>query len=174
MTILMPVLLAVAIQRGAELLLAGCNTRRLRAQGGIEFDPGGYRLLVALHLGWLCAIALALPADSGVSWPLLAVFWFLQLGRVWVIATLGGRWTTRVIVLPGAGLITHGPYRWCRHPNYLIVTAEIAVLPLAFGATRIAVVFSLCNLALLTRRISVEDAALGRRDPEGPPAGLCG
>ena len=164
MTIVMAILLAVAIQRSAELLLAARNTRRLRAQGAIEFDPSGYPLLVVLHVGWLCAIALALPADSGVSWPLLAVFGVLQLGRLWVIATLGGRWTTRVIVLPGAGLIAHGPYRWCRHPNYLIVIGEIALLPLAFGATRIAVTFSLCNLALLVRRISIEDAALGRRN----------
>jgi methyltransferase len=100
------------------------------------------------------------PADAAPSWPLLALYAALQLGRVWVIATLGARWTTRVIVLPGAPLIKRGPYRYVRHPNYAIVAGEIAVLPLAFGAVRIALVFSALNLALVLRRIRIEDRAL--------------
>ena len=94
------------------------------------------------------------------SWPLLALFAALQLGRLWVIATLGRRWTTRVMVRPGAKLVAGGPYRYMRHPNYAIVAAEIAVLPLAFGAMAIAVVFSALNLALIARRIAIEDRAL--------------
>jgi methyltransferase len=159
-TVLPAVLWSVAIQRGAELMLAAGNTRRLREAGAVEIDAASYPLFVLLHGGWLAAIAAAIPANTAPSWPLLGVFALLQLGRVWVIATLGRRWTTRIIVPPHAAPVTSGPYRWCRHPNYLVVAGEIAVLPLAFGAVSIAAVCSLCNLALLARRIRIEDAAL--------------
>jgi len=94
------------------------------------------------------------------NWPLLALFILLQAGRIWVIASLGRRWTTRLIALPGAPLVTSGPYRWFAHPNYLIVAGEIAILPLAFDALAIAVGFSACNALLLLRRIRLEQAAL--------------
>ena len=94
-------------------------------------------------------------------WPLLTLFMLLQSGRIWVIASLGRRWTTRLIVLRGAPLVTGGPYRWFRHPNYLIVAGEMAILPLAFDALAIAVGFSACNALLLLRRIRLEQAALG-------------
>ena len=87
----------------------------------------------------------------------------MQLGRIWVIASLGRHWTTRLIVLPGAPLVRRGPYRFVRHPNYLIVVAEIAVLPLAFGAVAITIVFSLANLLLVARRIAIEERALAPR-----------
>ena len=150
----------VAAQRAAELALAASNTRRLLAAGAIEIDAAGYRWLVGLHAGWLGSLAALTPAGTAPSWPLLAVYAALQLGRVWVIASLGRRWTTRIIVLPGAPLVAAGPYRWLRHPNYAIVAAEIAVLPLAFGAVGIALAFSAANLALIARRIRVEDCAL--------------
>jgi methyltransferase len=95
-----------------------------------------------------------------INFALLAVFALLQLGRVWVIATLGPRWTTRIIVLPGAPLVRSGPYRFVRHPNYWIVTAEIAVLPLVFGLVELALVFSLLNVAILFVRIRAENKAL--------------
>jgi methyltransferase len=94
------------------------------------------------------------------AWPLLGVFVLLQVGRVWVIATLGRRWTTRIIVLPNAPLVQHGPYRYCRHPNYLLVIAEIAVLPLTFGSIVNAVIFSAINLVLIARRIRIEERSL--------------
>ena len=87
----------------------------------------------------------------------------LQPARLWVVLSLGRLWTTRVLSLPGAPLVRTGPYRWLRHPNYLIVTVEIAVLPLAFGAAAIAVAFSALNLALIARRIAIEDRALAPR-----------
>jgi methyltransferase len=118
---------------------------------------------VLLHAAWLASLALFVPASAPASWPLLAVFAVLQLGRVWVIASLGRHWTTRLIVLPGRPLARSGPYRFINHPNYLIVAAEIAVLPLAFGAVAIAAVFSAANLALLARRVSVEERALAPR-----------
>ncbi len=141
-SILYAVLGLVLLQRAAELGLAAMNTRHLRAQGAVEFDARGYPWFVLLHGAWIASLFLLVPPDAAPSWPLLGVFAALQLGRLWVIATLGRRWTTRIIVLPGAELVDSGPYRYLRHPNYAIVAGEIAVLPLAFDAAAIALVFS--------------------------------
>jgi methyltransferase len=162
-TIFYAVLILVAAQRGGELVLARINTKRLLRLGAIQVDRGGYKLIAALHAAWLLAMAFTIPAATSPSWPLLVLFFALQAARIWVIASLGGRWTTRIIVLPGAPLVGRGPYRWLRHPNYLIVAAELAILPLAFAAAAIAMVFSACNGLLLARRIRLENAALGRR-----------
>jgi methyltransferase len=159
-SILYAVIGLVVLQRVGELILAATNVTRLRGEGAIEADRGGYPWFIALHAGWLASIVAFVPANGVAHWPLLAVFAALQLARAWVIASLGRRWTTRVIVLPGAPLISTGPYRWLRHPNYAIVAAEIAILPLAFGAVGIAMLFSALNLALLARRIRIEDRAL--------------
>jgi len=153
----------VALQRLAELLYAGRNTRRLRQRGAIEHGRYHYPLFMALHGAWLVAILVAVPASAAIVWPALALFILLQLARLWIIVTLGPFWTTRIITLPNAPLIRHGPYRFLRHPNYLVVIGEIALLPLSFGAWRIAVVFSLLNLTLLAWRRRVEDAALAPR-----------
>jgi len=155
------VLALVALQRGGELLLARANTARLLAQDAVEVDRAGYKWLVLLHAGWLAALAATVPAAMPPRWPLLAGFILLQAGRIWVIASLGRRWTTRLIVLPGAAPVTRGPYRWFSHPNYLIVAGEIAILPLAFDALAIAAGFSACNALLLVRRIRLENVALG-------------
>ena len=160
MSLFHAVLGLVVLQRLAELVLAARNTSRLRAAGAIELDARGYPAFVLLHGGWLVSLALFVPATAPPSWPLLAVYAALQLGRVWVIASLGRHWTTRLIVLPGAPLVRCGPYRFVRHPNYLVVAAEIAVLPLAFGAVVIAIVFSAANLLLIARRIAIEERAL--------------
>jgi methyltransferase len=160
LSILYVVLGVVAAQRAGELALAAANTRRLRARGAVEIDAGGYPWFVLLHAAWLGSLALLVPPDAAPSWPLLGIFAVLQLGRLWVIATLGRRWTTRIIVLPGATLVEAGPYRFLRHPNYAIVAAEIAILPLAFGVVAIALVFSAINLALIARRIAIEENAL--------------
>ncbi len=147
------------VQRLAELVLAQRNTRNLLTQGGVEFGRAHYPFMVALHASWLAALAVAgyaRPIDP--AW--LAVFVLLQAARVWVIASLGPRWTTRIIVLPGAAPRTVGPYRFVRHPNYIVVALEIAVVPLALGLPALAVVFSLANAAMLYVRISVENEAL--------------
>jgi methyltransferase len=159
MSMLYAVLGLVVLQRLGELAWAARNTSRLRAEGAIEVDRRGYKWLVALHAGWLASL-LTLPADTPPSWPLLALYAALQLGRLWVIATLGKRWTTRLIVLPGGRLVARGPYRYVRHPNYAIVAAEILVLPLAFGAAALALAFSAANLVLVGRRIAIEDRIL--------------
>ena len=156
------VTLLVALQRLAELGYARRNARRLLAAGGVEHGAGHYPLFVALHGAWLVALFVLVPAEAPADWGLLGLYGLLQLGRLWVIASLGGRWTTRVIVVPGAPPVARGPYRFVRHPNYLIVALEIPVLPLAFGAWHIALGFGLANLALLAHRIRIEERALAR------------
>jgi len=153
----------VALERLAELWIARRNTRALLEAGGVEAGGRHYPLIVALHAAWLLAIPLTVPPEATVSVPLLALFVLLQGCRAWVLLSLGRYWTTRVITVPGAPLVRRGPYRFMRHPNYLVVAAEIVVLPLAFGAWTVAVLFSGLNAALLTWRISVEDQALAPR-----------
>ncbi len=149
----------VAALRLAELLVASRNTRRLLGQGGVERGRGHYPLIVGLHVAWLLAIA-SLPATAPLHALPLAAFVLLQPVRLWSLASLGRRWTTRVIVLPTAPLVRRGPYRWIRHPNYLVVALEIPLLPLAFGASGLAILFGALNLALLAWRIGVEERAL--------------
>lgn len=149
----------VVVQRLAELGLAQWNTVRLRAAGGVEFGAAHYPLMVALHACWLLGLWL-LGRDRSIDPFWLAGFILLQAGRLWVIASLRSRWTTRVIVLPGVAPVARGPYRWLRHPNYWIVIAEIAVVPLALRLPLFALVFSLANAALLATRIRVENQAL--------------
>lgn len=151
----------VTLQRLAELILSQRNTRRLLADGAREHGAAHYPLLVALHAAWLAALWYWAPGRA-VDLPLLALFALLQLGRVWVIATLGARWTTRIIVPPDAPLVRSGPYRLVNHPNYIIVALEIAVLPLVFGLVGLALLFSLLNAAILFIRIRAENRALGR------------
>ncbi len=153
----------VLLQRLAELLLAQRNARRLLDEGGVEHGAEHYPYFVLLHASWLVALVLSVPPESGINLFWLALFILLQAGRVWVIASLGRFWTTRIITLPGAPLVRRGPYRYLRHPNYLIVAAEIAVLPLVFDKWLIAVLFSAINALLLRERIAAEDAALARR-----------
>jgi methyltransferase len=153
----------VVVQRCAELAYAARNTRRLRALGAVEVDSGAYPLFVALHAAWLFSLCVLVPMATPPSWPLLGAFALLQGMRLWVLVSLGSYWTTRVLRLADAPLVRNGPYRYLRHPNYLVVAGEIAVLPLAFGAIGIAVTFSLANLALLARRICIENAALAGR-----------
>jgi methyltransferase len=149
----------VVLQRVAELGLAQWNTARLRATGGVEFGASHYPLIVALHASWLLGL-LVFGHGRSVDPIWLVVFILLQAARMWVIASLGRRWTTRVIVLPGASPVAHGPYRWLRHPNYAVVALEIAVVPLALELPLFALVFSAANAALLTCRIDVENQAL--------------
>jgi len=152
----------VLAQRLGELVYARANPRRLLAKGSKEFGARHYPLFALLHGGWLVALALWLifVGLENVIWPLVAVYGVLQLFRVWILISLGERWTTRIIVLPDAPLVRAGPYRFISHPNYWLVCAEIAVLPLIFNAWPLALVFSLLNGALLFYRIRVENDAL--------------
>lgn len=161
MTLALVILALVTLQRLGELWLSNRNTRRLLARGAREVAPGHYPLIVAVHTLWLAALWWLAPGrEVELAW--LAVFILLQLARVWVIATLGERWTTRIIVLPGAPLVRGGPYRLVKHPNYVVVAGEIAALPLAFGLWQVALLFSLLNAAVLAVRIRAENRALAQ------------
>lgn len=162
---------AVAALRLLELSYAARNTRRLRARGAREMGASHYPMLVALHAAWLAAIFLAVPPDATPAPPLAALFALLLLARAWTIASLGPYWTTRVLTLPEQPLVRRGPYRFLRHPNYLIVAGEIAVLPLMFGAWRLALAFSVLNALVLWQRIRIEDQALAPRRILAAPDG---
>jgi methyltransferase len=147
------ILALVAAQRLVELMVAASNTRRLLARGAREVGRAHYPLFVLLHASWLVAIVLTTPLDRQPYWWLIGVFIVLQLLRVWVVATLGPYWTTRI-----------GPFRFVRHPNYWVVVGEIAVLPLAFGNWPVALIWTLLNALLLRHRIRVEMGALSNRE----------
>jgi methyltransferase len=158
------ILALVAAQRLVELMVAASNTRRLLARGAREVGRAHYPLFVLLHASWLVAIVLTTPLDRQPYWWLIGVFIVLQLLRVWVVATLGPYWTTRIITLDAAPIVRGGPFRFVRHPNYWVVVGEIAVLPLAFGNWPVALIWTLLNALLLRHRIRVEMGALSNRE----------
>jgi methyltransferase len=159
LTLTVLILVLVTLQRLGELWLSNRNTRRLLAQGGHEVGAAHYPFIVAVHVLWLAALwwfAPGRPIDG--FW--LAMFVLVELGRIWVLASLGARWTTRIIVVPEAPLVRRGPYRFVAHPNYVVVVAEIAVLPLVWGLWQVALIFSALNAAVLYVRIRRENDAL--------------
>nr|WP_196238950.1 isoprenylcysteine carboxylmethyltransferase family protein [Bradyrhizobium sp. BR2003] len=151
------------MQRLGELVLSRRNTERLLARGAVEVGANHYPLIVLVHAGWLTALWIW-GCDQDVNLAALAGFLLLQGLRVWVLAALGPRWTTRIVVLPGAPLVTSGPYRYFPHPNYVVVVGEIVLLPLALHLPRLALIFTLVNLAVLALRIRVENRALSVSD----------
>jgi methyltransferase len=153
------ILTFVTLQRLAELWISSRNTGRLRALGAHEVGAGHYPFMVALHAAWLGGLWF-LASDLPANGVLITLYAALQMFRIWTMASLGERWTTRIIVLPHASLVRSGPYRFFNHPNYLVVVAEIALLPLVFGLVEYAVVFSIANAGLLLWRIRAEDRAL--------------
>lgn len=163
MTAAQIILALVLLQRLLELRLARRNTERLLEQGAVEHGANHYPYLVLFHAIWLTTLVLTVPIGAAVNWYWLAVYLALQVARVWVIVSLGPFWTTRIITLPGAPLVTRGPFRYVRHPNYWVVAGEIAVLPLVFGEWLIAVIFSIAHAILIRERIATENAALAQR-----------
>jgi len=151
----------VTLQRLVELPIARANTKRLLAQGGHEVGAAHYPLIIALHAAWLATLWWLAPGRP-IDLPFLLLFLLIEAARVWVLRTLGPRWTTRIIVVPGEKLVASGPYRFVSHPNYLVVVGEIAVLPLVFGLWDIAIIFSLLNAAILAVRIRTENRSLAR------------
>jgi len=153
------ILALVTLQRIGELVLARHNTIRLFARGAIEIGADHYPLVVAVHAAWLIALWVW-GRDQEVNLALLALFVAMQGLRLWILATLGPRWTTRIIVLPDEPLVVSGPYRYFSHPNYAVVVAEIALLPLALHLPLLAVIFTALNAAVLVIRIRTEARAL--------------
>lgn len=159
MTLSIIVLVLVTAQRLGELVVARVNTARLLARGGIETGAAHYPLIVILHVAWLAGLWW-FAWDRPVSPAWLAAYLGLQGLRAWVLLTLGSRWTTRIISIPGEALVRKGPYRFISHPNYAVVVGEIAVLPMMFGLPVFALAFSALNAVILTIRIRAETAAL--------------
>ncbi len=152
----------VGIQRLLELGLSRRNERRLRARGAVERGRGHYPLIVALHALWLLSTAIegGRRTDARPGRGALAAFLLAQPLRYWAITSLGEHWNTRILVVPGEKLVRRGPYRYIRHPNYLVVATEVMALPLIFGARRTAFIFSILNASLLAIRIREEERAL--------------
>jgi methyltransferase len=159
----MPGLLLIAlvlIQRLLELALARRNTALLLARGGHEAGAGHYKLIVALHAAWFLSLVIfGWDAEVPLGW--FAIYLLLQVFRAWILVSLGPRWTTRIVVIDEP-LVRRGPYRFLAHPNYMLVAAEIAVVPLALGLPIVALVFTLLNGAVLAYRIHVESRALAK------------
>lgn len=155
------ILSLVTLQRLAELYIAQRNTRKLIANGGFEVASGHYPLFVVLHGLWLLGLwYLVIYQAPTVNWPWIYAYVVLEAARGWIIAALGSRWTTRIIVVPGETLVDEGPYKYFRHPNYMVVAGEILILPMAFGLWWYAILFAALNAALLYWRIRAEDEAL--------------
>jgi methyltransferase len=159
MSLAVLVLLFVTLQRASELALAQSNTSGLMKRGGIEIGASHYPVMVALHTSWLAALWF-FGLDSQVNLWLLVAYGLLQVFRLWILATLGRRWTTRIITVPGETLVIGGPYRFLRHPNYLLVFLEVPLLPLVFGLPWLALAFGLLNAAMHAWRIRIEEGAL--------------
>ena len=157
-------LLFVTLQRLAELIHARRNTRRLLAEGAIEIGARHYPLLVLLHASWLMSLWLWLAGGHATFiWPAALAYAVVELARLWVMATLGRYWTTRILVPSDTPALRTGPYRFLKHPNYVVVACEITLLPLALGAWPLALAFSLLNAMILVWRIRVEETSLQRR-----------
>ena len=155
----------VTVERLGELWLARRNTARLLANGGVESAAEHYPIIVLLHAAWLAGLWwLGWDQPLNLAW--LTVFLALQALRVWVLATLGRRWTTRIVTVPSEPLVASGPYRFFSHPNYAVVVGEIAALPLCLGMPWFALAFSAVNAAVLWVRIGAENAALATASHE--------
>lgn len=159
-------ILAIGVERLAELVVSRRNTRWSLSHGGKEFGSGHYPVMVAMHTLLLasCVTEVAVahrPFVPWLGWPMVAVVALSTVLRWWCVATLGKHWNPRLIVIPNAPLVTGGPYRWIHHPNYTAVTAEVAALPLVHSAWLTAIVFSITNAVVLNVRIRAENTALG-------------
>jgi methyltransferase len=159
MTAAIVVLVLVTLQRLSELVIARRNTQALLARGGVEHGSSHYPVMVALHGAWLIGLWVY-GWNATVSGPLLAAYIALQVLRFWTLASIGRRWTTRILTVPEDTLVTTGPYRFLRHPNYAVVLLEVPLLPMTLGLETFALVFGFLNVAMLLWRITVEERAL--------------
>jgi len=162
---------AVLLQRGAEELYSQRNTRRLIAAGGHEEGRAYYPVVAVTHLAWIASIFFLIPSTAAIFWPAAAIFLLLQVARYWIIGSLGRYWTHRIITLDGAPIVRRGPYRFISHPNYAVTYAETFLLPLAFGATALAVIMTAVWFVVIRYKIVLEDRALAARRGDGSNIG---
>ena len=159
--------LLILLQRALEELYSQRNTRRLLEQGAHQVGTDFYPIVAAVHLCWIAGLAVLVPPSAPVHAPLLIAFVVLQGLRYWIIATLGRYWTHRIITLPKAPIVSDGPYRLLRHPNYALTVAETLLLPLAFGQLALGVIFAVMWAAVLKHKAQLEDRALDMRRSAG-------
>ena len=153
------ILVLVTLQRLSELVIARRNTTGLLAQGAIEHGAQHYPVMVLLHGSWILGLWY-FGWQAAVIWPLVLVYGVLQIFRLWILLTLGRRWTTRILTVPGEQLVLGGPYKFMQHPNYAVVALEMPLLPMALGLGWFAIFYGILNLAMLAWRISIEEKAL--------------
>lgn len=160
-----PQIIAILIlaQRGLEEVYSSTNTKRLLAEGAQEAGAQFYPVVATAHLGWIASLFLLISPNANITWPLLILYVLLQGVRYWVIGSLGRYWTHRIITLDSAPLVRRGPYKYIRHPNYVITLIETMLLPLAFGAWGLALIMTAIWAAVLHYKILLEDAALAKR-----------
>ncbi len=163
--------LLVLAQRGLEELHSRRNTSNLLAQGGWEVGRDYYPVVATTHLAWIASLFFLIPVAAPVYWSFLVCFLLLQIGRYWVIATLGPFWTHRIMTLESAPLVTAGPYRFMRHPNYVITTLETAILPMVFGAWALSIIMTVIWGSVLNYKIILENKALLERQSHEHRAG---
>lgn len=146
------------LQRLVELALSNRNTKRLLAKGAKEFSPGHYPLIVGVHILWIIAIA-AFGWNNEINYWWLAAYGVLQAFRMWILGSLGERWTTRIIIL-NEPLVRKGLYKYVEHPNYILVGAEIIIAPMVLGLWWVAILFTILNTIVLGVRVEAENKAL--------------
>lgn len=157
----------ILIQRALEELHSQRNTQRLFEQGAHEEGREYFSVVATTHLCWVASLAFLIPGSASVHMFLLILFLALQPLRYWIIATLGCYWTHRIITLPNAPIVTQGPYRFVRHPNYVLTLAETFLLPVAFGQAALGVIFTVIWGAVLRYKILLEDRAISMRRDTG-------
>lgn len=161
--------LLILIQRAAEEIHSARNTNALLARGAREEGAGYYPVVAVAHLSWIASLFFLIPPDAQPFWPLIGLYVALQAARYWVIATLGPYWTHRIITIDEAPIVSSGPYRFFKHPNYAITIAETLLLPVAFSALAQALIMTAIWVAVLNYKIRIEDAALATRHGPIPP-----
>src|SRR5436190_17407170 len=154
--------LLLLAQRGLEELHSARNTRQLLADGGREAGREYYPVVAVTHLAWIASIFFLIPSDAPIVWPLLVLYLLLQVARYWIIGTLGPYWTHRIITLEAAPIIKGGPYKWVRHPNYLVTVLETLLLPAVFGEPALGAIMAAIWSAVLYYKILLADPALAR------------
>ena len=154
----------LAIQRILELRLAKKNEKIVREEGAVEYDNEGYKYIVYMHICFFISLLLEKYLLSRgfntLSLLFFIIFVITQLLRYWAITSLGKYWNTKILVVPNAELVERGPYKYLRHPNYIAVITEIAVIPLIFSCYITCIIFSILNFLTLLRRIRIEEDAL--------------
>ena len=158
------ILSIVIVQRLLELVIAKRNEKNMRAQGAYEVGASHYPLMILLHVSFFISLLIEVSIFNLTPSPLFLIFLIMFLCvqglRIWCLTSLGSFWNTKIIILPGATVVTKGPYKYLRHPNSLVVSIEIALLPLMFEAYFTAICFTILNAIMLSIRIPAEERAL--------------